>query len=212
MSENRTRYAVLGALTVEPMSGYDLKRFFAQGVSFFWTESYGQIYPILKQLRAEGLVADAVGPPDAAGPADARRSAGTPGHPRRAVYAITPAGREALAHWLAEPAEPQVGRRLEILLKLFFARQGGAGGGEAARRLVADFRAHHSALLATYAATGARLRADHAAHPDLPFWLLTLSYGEHVSQALVAWCDAAARTLVAPPAPPAPPAPSAGDP
>ena len=189
MSENRTRYAVLGALTVEPMSGYDLKRFFEQGVSFFWAESYGQIYPILKQLKAEGLVADAKDEPGEA-KARARETA----HPRRAVYAITPAGREALMTWLAEPAEPQAGRRLEILLKLFFARQGGPG---AAARLVADFRSQHAALLATYAATEARLRADHAAHPDLPFWLLTLSYGEHVSRALVAWCDAATRTLAA---------------
>ena len=194
MSENRTRYAVLGALTVEPMSGYDLKRFFEQGVSFFWAESYGQIYPILKQLKAEGLVVDA------AGTSDGAPRAGTQAHPRRTVYAITPAGREALARWLAEPAEPQAARRLEILLKLFFARQGGALGAEAARRLVADFRAHHTALLATYAATEARLRAEHAAHPDLPFWLLTLSYGEHVSRALVAWCDEAARTLATPPA------------
>ena len=190
MSENRTRYAVLGALTVEPMSGYDLKRFFEQGVSFFWAESYGQIYPILKQLKAEGLI---VGVGDERAGAKAR--AGGAAHPRRAVYAVTPAGREALATWLAEPAEPQAGRRLEILLKLFFARHGGPG---AAARLVADFRAHHAALLATYAATEARLRADHAAHPDLPYWLLTLSYGQHVSHALVAWCDEAARTLAAP--------------
>jgi DNA-binding PadR family transcriptional regulator len=194
MAENRTRYAVLGALTIGPMSGYDLKRFFEQGVSFFWAESYGQIYPILKQLKAEGLVADAPGEPDAAG------RPGTPAHPRRAVYAITPIGREALGAWLAEPAEPQPNRRLEILLKLFFARQAGPGATEAAQRLVADFRAHHAAQLATYAATEARLRAEHAAHPDLPFWLLTLSYGQHVSRALVAWCDAAAHTLAAHPA------------
>ena len=191
MPENRTRYAVLGALTVEPMSGYDLKRFFEQGVSFFWAESYGQIYPILKQLSAEGLVALA----DGAERGAKARAAGAASHPRRAVYGITPAGRDALTAWLAEPAEPQPGRRLEILLKLFFARQGGP---DAAARLVADFRAHHAALLATYAATEARLRADHAAHPDLPFWLLTLSYGQHASRALLAWCDEAARALAAP--------------
>ena len=190
MAENRTRYAVLGALTVKSMSGYDLKRFFEQGVSFFWAESYGQIYPILKQLKAEELVADA-GEDSGAATARVGRA-----HPRRAVYAITPAGRDALAQWLSEPAEPQPGRRLEILLKLFFARQGGAG---AAARLVADFRAHHVGLLATYAATEAGLRADHATHPDLPFWLLTLSYGQQVSGALVAWCDGAARTVAAPP-------------
>jgi DNA-binding PadR family transcriptional regulator len=191
MSENRTRYAVLGALTVAPMSGYDLKRFFEQGVSFFWTESYGQIYPILKQLKAEGLVADAE--------ADAADDRAGGAHPRRAVHAITAAGRRALTQWLATPAEPQGGRRLEILLKLFFARQARP---DTAARLVAEFRAHHVEQLATYAATERRLRDEHGAHPDLPFWLLTLGYGQHVSRALVAWCDEAARTLGARPAGP----------
>jgi DNA-binding PadR family transcriptional regulator len=190
MPENRTRFAVLGALTVRPMSGYDLKRFFEQGVSFFWAESYGQIYPILKQLASEGLVA-----PEAAGAPEDSPGGQARTHPRRAVYAITPAGRGALARWLAEPAEPQAGRRLEILLKLFFARQAEP---DAARRLIADFRAHHAALLATYAATEARLRAEDAAHPDFPFWLLTLRYGQHVSEALIAWCDGAAAATIPP--------------
>jgi hypothetical protein len=111
------------------------------------------------------------------------------------VYAITPLGRAALARWLAAPAEPQAGRRLEILLKLFFARQADP---RVARQLVTDFRAHHAALLATYAATEARLSAEDAAHPDFPFWLVTLRYGQRVSEALVAWCDEAA-AAVAPP-------------
>ena len=201
MPENRTRYAVLGALTVAPMSGYDLKRFFEQGVSFFWTESYGQIYPILKQLKAEGLVADVAADlaGDLAGEPGSTGGRAGPAHPRRAVHAITPAGRHALTQWLAAPAEPQGARRLEILLKLFFARHAGS---DAAARLVAEFRAHHVEQLATYAATERRLRDEHGAHPDLPFWLLTLGYGQHVSRGLVAWCDEAARTLAVLPASP----------
>ena len=171
MGENRTRYAILGALTLEPMSGYDIKRFADQSVAHFWAESYGQIYPILKQLRAERLIT-----------VDTERHAG----PRRHIrYAITARGRRALSRWLTEPAEQQV-RRIEILLKLFFARNAAP---EAILRLVEEFRMEHLGRLELYRHTEARLRAEHAGHADLPYWLMTLSYGSHVSRALVAWAD-----------------------
>src|SRR5687768_4387730 len=179
MRENRSRYAVLGALTIAPMSGYDLRTFFDQSVRFFWTESYGQIYPILKQLAAEGLVA----------PASQRASGGT--HPRRMVYLITARGRAALAEWLGEPIEQEVGR-IEILLKLFFAAEGEPA---AARDHVAAFREYHVARLAQFDAVEARIRREHADRAELPYWLLALSYGQHVSRALLAWCDEAELTV-----------------
>ena len=170
---------MLGALTIAPMSGYDLRTFFDQSVRFFWNESYGQIYPILKQLAAEGLVA----------PAPKRASDGA--HPRRTVYAITTRGRTALAEWLGEPVEQQVGR-IEILLKLFFATEGEPA---AARDHVAAFREYHLARLAQFDAVEERIRREHPDRAELPYWLLALSYGQHVSRALLAWCDEADRTV-----------------
>lgn len=38
------------------MSGYDVKQFLESTIAHFWNESYGQIYPTLKALEAEGLV------------------------------------------------------------------------------------------------------------------------------------------------------------
>lgn len=192
MRENKSRYAVLGALTIAPMSGYDLRAFFDESVRFFWTESYGQIYPILTRLAAERLVA----------PAPKRASAGA--HPRRTVYAITPRGRAALAAWLGEPVEHQVGR-IEILLKLFFASEGDPA---AALDHVAAFREYHAARLAQFDAVEVRVREQYAARAELPHWLLALSYGQHVSRALLDWCDEAGRTLRTgePPAPNPPPA------
>ncbi|MDP9178506.1 MAG: PadR family transcriptional regulator, partial [Gemmatimonadota bacterium] len=151
MRENRSRYAVLGALTIKPMSGYDLRTFFDQSVRFFWNESYGQIYPILKKLAAEGLVAPA--------PQSAR--GGT--HPRRTVYVITARGRAALAEWLGEPADQEVGR-IEILLKLFFAPEGEPA---AAREHVSAFREYHVARLAQFDAVEARIRREHAGRAEL---------------------------------------------
>ena len=52
---SRTSHAILGFLTWEPMSGYAIKKAVAASIDNFWNESYGQIYPILKRLVANGL-------------------------------------------------------------------------------------------------------------------------------------------------------------
>jgi PadR family transcriptional regulator, regulatory protein AphA len=172
--ENRSRYAILGALTLGPKSGYDLRQFFARNLAFFWSESFGQIYPILRTLSAEGLVeADAV--------------AGE----RRRPYHITDAGREALARWLAQPPAMEIGR-VEVLLKLIFA---GEAPPEATHAHLQVVRAEHAQRLAQYEQVARRLDTELASRAETVYWRLTLDYGRRVSEALVAWCDAAEQTL-----------------
>jgi len=48
----KSRYALLGMLSLQPMSGYDLKKFTEWGTANFWQENYAQIYPMLRQLTA----------------------------------------------------------------------------------------------------------------------------------------------------------------
>lgn len=65
----------------------------------------GEIYPTLKTLEEEGKV-------------EGSREAGERG-PDRIVYRITDSGRDELADWLREPAEPETAR-YEHSLKIFF--------------------------------------------------------------------------------------------
>ena len=181
MRENRSQYAILGALTLAPMSGYDFKQFADESVRHFWAESFGQIYPMLRRLEAEGLVV--------------RQPAPEPAGRERIVYAITDAGREALARWLVAPARDDVGR-IEVLLKLFFAPSAPPGTAE---HLLRAFRAEHVARLAQYDAVARWLAAERGGFAELPYWLATLSYGRHVSRALVAWCDESLAILGAAP-------------
>lgn len=153
------------------MSGYDLKKAIEQSVGNFWNESYGQIYPMLKHLATEGLATASV----------KRRE----GKPERYVYALTKKGRKALQHWLKAPAGREVGR-VEILLKLFFGRQVAVADNI---RHVQRFQALQRQLLQKYDAIEERLRTEQARHPDLPYWLLTVSYGRHLCQARLHWCD-----------------------
>ncbi|MCK7479112.1 MAG: PadR family transcriptional regulator [Candidatus Moduliflexus flocculans] len=53
---NNTKYVILGLLTEAPLSGYEIKKLVDIRFRFFWSESYGQIYPELKRLTAMGLI------------------------------------------------------------------------------------------------------------------------------------------------------------
>src|SRR5947209_12398713 len=105
--ENKSKYALLGALSVCPGSGYDIKKYMEQSTSNFWNESYGQIYPILKELVNEGLATS--------------RDKKQESKPERYVYTLTEKGQQELERWLTEAIEYTVERN-ELLLKLFFGR------------------------------------------------------------------------------------------
>src|ERR1039458_2550598 len=99
MSHNRTAYVLLGGLSIQSnLSGYELHQAIKENFGSFWGESYGQIYPTLKRLVAEGLI-------EASGSA-------TAGNKRRQTYALTDAGRVCLREWLApRTKERRVGEK-----------------------------------------------------------------------------------------------------
>lgn len=49
--------AILGLLKERPMHGYELKKQLGQKLGFFWTVSFGSLYPTLKKLERKGVVA-----------------------------------------------------------------------------------------------------------------------------------------------------------
>lgn len=164
-------------LSIKPMSGYDIKKLIETSISNFWTESYGQIYPMLKTLVAEKLVT--------------RTTEKHSGKPDRHVYALTDRGRNVLRDWLALAPTPQVDRN-ELLLKLFFGEEIPV---DVSLAHLADFRLRHEQLLERYHAIEKNIKSEHADNPNAPFWLVTVRYGRRTSEALLRWCDDAAETL-----------------
>jgi DNA-binding PadR family transcriptional regulator len=169
--ENKSRYALLGMLSLAPMSGYDLKKATDVSIGHFWQENYAQIYPMLKQLTKEGLTTSHVEEQE--------------GKPDRHVYTLTDKGREELQHWLAEPVTYQV-YRSELLLKLFFGKQTSLPVSE---QHVRQYRERQIHLLHTIEEIEADFRERWKDHPNAPYWLMTMSYGRHNAQASIAWCD-----------------------
>jgi DNA-binding PadR family transcriptional regulator len=164
--QSQTEIAVLGALSVAPMSGYALRQAITETLGHFWSESFGQIYPTLSRLESDGLVA-----PDAAG-----RTSGS-------TYRLTARGRRRLVVLLQEPI-PFAPPRNGTLLRLFF---GGLLGRDVCAEIVAAAAARATALLAALAVARRELESEHDA--GAPYRLITVSAGEHSARATLDWAQ-----------------------
>jgi PadR family transcriptional regulator AphA len=171
-----TSEALLGLLTIEPMSGYDLGQMVKASIGHFWNESYGQIYPNLKRLKAEGLVA-------------AKRER-QKGKPDRHVYSITGEGREHLARWLAVPPQPEIPRN-ELLLKLFFGAQASPG---TLIGYVDGMVETHRAVLGKFEQAEREI-ARNRRYPDAPYWKMAARFGELELKAHLRWAKEALAEL-----------------
>jgi PadR family transcriptional regulator AphA len=176
-TDTPSRFAILGLLAREPLSGYALRQRFSESLANFWRLSFGQIYPLLHELEAEGLVAPVEG--------------GEPAPRNRRAYRLTPSGAQALAAWIGEPPAFEQ-TRSELLLKLAFASSAPPG---ALRRHLEDFAVRQRARVAQLTTIAATLRRDHPASPEADPWLLTLDYGLTKARALADWADRAARAF-----------------
>jgi PadR family transcriptional regulator AphA len=163
--------AVLGLLSIEPMSGYDLGQNIRASVGHIWSESYGQIYPNLKKLAALGLVS--------------AREEKQEGRPSRSVYSITDKGRDQLIAWLGIPPQPEIPRN-EMLLKLFFGSQVPAALmiGYVERMVV-----EHRALLERFAQIETEDIAEHGKRTEAAFWRMTARYGQLEMEAHLRWAE-----------------------
>ncbi|MCU1566450.1 MAG: PadR family transcriptional regulator [Pseudarthrobacter sp.] len=85
------RYALLALLRVGPLSGYELQKQFSLSVGHVWHAPDSQIYPELRKMEAENLIA---------GEEQPRGQRAT-----RRVYHVTDAGNQAFLEWMHTPLE-----------------------------------------------------------------------------------------------------------
>ena len=103
-----TTYAVLGLLAIKPWTTYELIQQVERTLRRVWPRAQSKLYEEPKKLVALGYAA-----------AEEERVGNRP----RTRYTITPAGRDALATWLAEPGAGPV-LEFEQLLKIHLADAG----------------------------------------------------------------------------------------
>ena len=174
--ESKTKYIILGLLTVRPKSGYDIKQDIRRATSHFWRESCGQIYPTLAQLLHDDYVS-----------CDVKQC----GARSRKVYKITKKGKKLLHEWLLLPPEPEIPRN-ELLLKLFFSYNTTAkvlkGHLEVWRLQVED-------ILQYLQEVEEHLKTERSDWFEQPYWIMAIKYGRMHAQTELEWCNDALQVL-----------------
>ncbi|MEV8635803.1 PadR family transcriptional regulator [Streptosporangium sp. NPDC051023] len=171
---SQTETAILGALSMQPMTAYALREAIRDVLGHFWSESFGQIYPTLGALEQQGHVERREGP-----------RAGS------STFVITESGTTRLRELLSEPITT-VPPRNGLLLRLFFGRTLGA---QKCRELLLEAKADAGRSLAEYDGLARTLSVEEEGSPDLPYTLMTISAGRHSAEAVIAWADEALALL-----------------
>ena len=173
--ERKIDMVILGLLSHEDLTGYDIKKRIDGAISFFWKGSFGNIYPALKDMENQGLIT---------------KSDASVGGREKTTYHITKSGRDALKDWLKEE---QVSNELkyETLLKLFF---GGAESREVSVHNIEVFEEQIQkdlSVLKTYCETLEKSLdvEDHI------YYSLTASFGVETYEAYLRWCVRAKKIL-----------------
>lgn len=123
--------ALLGLLSIRPMTGYEIRKSYARGLAPWWETPRTQIYPKLRELERRALVRDQI---------VVQR-----GKPNKRIYAIEPAGTKALTRWLSR----EIGRtemKHQMLIRLFFGNLLPSG---TIRRLLDEYRTQMVAFAAS---------------------------------------------------------------
>ncbi|WP_165960317.1 PadR family transcriptional regulator [Actinocrispum wychmicini] len=168
------QHAVLGLLSVAPASGYELAKHFEQTLPRVWHAQNPQLYPVLSKLAASGKIeVSAQGPRN------------------RSTYALTPAGRGELRHWLVE-VEPDRTMRSEVYLRAFlltFALSA-KDALEVLDREAKVWQRERDGL-ASFIAESEQFVAPHDSH--MIAYDLTL----RLADAMLGWCDETRRRIEA---------------
>jgi len=159
--------AILGLLKQQPMHGYQLSRELGESLGGFWRVSYGSLYPTLRRMERDGLVAPITGEP--------------PGGRRKTVYAITDEGERAFLELLQETAGDTSSEDARFRVRLAFFRYLPP---ETRIRLLERRRAALAERLASFDAAidAGRDEAD-------DYRLAVMEHGRAATEADIAWID-----------------------
>ncbi|KHL96695.1 hypothetical protein QW71_05420 [Paenibacillus sp. IHB B 3415] len=173
-NRSKTGYVLLGLLNEENLTGYEIKKIVDTRLSFFWSESFGQIYPELKRLAAGGLIAVCEEPVSAEGK-NSKQSI---------KYQITVSGRYELQEWLKTPVEKET-VRYELLLKLYFSNSSSSA---TMLEHVREFEINHRRQQQLFGKFEAQLKQNLDVHSNHSRILMVLSFGQKLWESYADWC------------------------
>ena len=173
--EKQLDYVILGLLSHEDMTGYEMKKRIDSSLSFFYNASFGSIYPTLNCLSQNGFVISH---------ADAENNR------NKITYTITQKGQDCLRDWLQSGMEKNE-LRYETLLKLFF---GNEAGFRSTFNLINRFESDIRNELKTLRLFASNL-SSHLEDDSHKYFFLTVKFGIRTYEAYLIWCQEAKELL-----------------
>lgn len=177
-SGNKTKFLILGLLSEESLSGYEIKKIVDTRFSFFWSESFGQIYPQLKKLCEEGLIEE-ISLKQKENNKESKK------------YSINDKGRHELKEWLEQPVEKET-VRYEILLKMYFSN---IIPPEVMLGHIKEFQISHRNQMKLFEKSQLQLEKFKDVHDNHEDVLMVLSFGQKVWKAYDDWCEEVSKIL-----------------
>jgi DNA-binding PadR family transcriptional regulator len=173
--EKKMDQVILGLLSHESMTGYEIKKRMDTTLKLFWNASYGSIYPTLNALEKDKKVT---------------KVETTENGRDKVTYTITQEGKDCLKEWLTMPVVKDE-LRYETLLKLFF---GSEVGTEVTVDHIEDFEEKIKSELPFLKASVEQLKElnNEEAHQ---YYMLTAMFGEKVYETYLEWCKEAKAIL-----------------
>lgn len=175
-NEKKLDCVLLGLLSHEELTGYEIKKRMDTTLKYFWGASYGSIYPTLSDLVNRGL---------------ATKKEAAENKRNKLIYTITDKGRDYLKEWLKLPAEKDE-LRYETLLKLFFGNEQGAA--QAIWHIEA-FQAKIEKELPYLLGAEKILEGCLDDDPAHKYYLLTVEFGIKTYRTYLEWCKEAKNLL-----------------
>lgn len=184
MAQRKTLdYVILAGLLRQPRSGYDLTKWMERETSHFFSIGHSSVYPTLSRLEEAGIVEHQLVPSEQG--------------PKRKVYSITEAGREAVLSWAQEPGVQREVRDEQLAKALCYGFLPEARVLERLR----EEQASHERKLGVYErferALEVQLREGAISREAYLGTLLTLRRGIGAEKGYVQWCEEAAELISA---------------
>lgn len=174
-TDRKIDYVILGLLSHEDLSGYEIKARIDGAIRFFFKGSFGSIFPALNDMEEKGLIA--------------KKETTSKGR-KKTTYKITDAGLEKLKAWLeSEQALNEL--KYETLLKLFF---GGCEPINVSLKNIEAFEAKIKSDLLILKGYRDALKEAPESNDHLCF-SLTVSFGIETYEAYLRWCKKAKKML-----------------
>ena len=167
------RYAILGLLTFEPMSGYTLKtRYFDQSIRYFWPADQAQIYRTLQGLEDDGAVTS--------------ETVESETRPNSKLYTISGKGEQELREWLVQKNPPETPKDA-FLVQLYFGR---LLSREQILGVLESRRAEHLQRLRHFEALQLPVGKTPQMRQQVLFGGLTLDFARRREKMMLEWLDA----------------------